>query len=42
MVETFFDQAIDSMTKTYENIRKIAVGQGDDYTTGCFLFQRRL
>ena len=25
------------MTKTYENIRKIATGQGDDYTTGCLL-----
>ena len=33
----FFDQAIDSMTKTYENIRKIAMGQGDDYTMGCLL-----
>ena len=22
---------------TYENIRKIAAGQGDDYTTGCLL-----
>ena len=33
----FFDQAIDSMTKTYENIRKIAMGQGDNYTTGCLL-----
>ena len=33
----FFDQPIDSMTKTYENIRKIAMGQGDDYTTGCLL-----
>ena len=32
-----FDQAIDSMTKTYKNIRKIALGQGDDYTTGCLL-----
>ena len=32
-----FDQAIDSMTKTYENIRKIAMGQGDDYITGCLL-----
>ena len=21
----------------YENIRKIATGKGDDYTTGCFL-----
>ena len=35
MVKIFFDQAINSMTKTYENIRKIAAGQGDDYTTGC-------
>ena len=33
----FFDQPINSMTKTYENIRKIAAGQGDDYTTGCLL-----
>ena len=23
--------------KRYENIRKIATGQGDDYTTGCLL-----
>ena len=22
---------------TYENIRKIATGKGDDYTTGCLL-----
>ena len=33
----FFDQSINSMNKTYENIRKIATGKGDDYTTGCFL-----
>ena len=33
----FFDQPINSMTKTYENIRKIATGQGDDHTTGCLL-----
>ena len=33
----FFDQPINSMAKTYENIRKIAIGQGDDYTTGCLL-----
>ena len=25
------------MTKTYENIRKISIGEGDDYTTGCLL-----
>ena len=36
-VETFFDQPINSIIKTYENIRKIAAGQGDDYTTGCLL-----
>ena len=33
----FFDQAINSTIKTYENIRKISAGQGDDYTTGCLL-----
>ena len=32
-----FDRPINSMSKTYENIRKIATGKGDDYTTGCFL-----
>ena len=25
------------MIKTYENIRKITIGQGDDYTIGCLL-----
>ena len=33
----FFDQPINNMTKRYENIRKIAIGQGNDYTTGCLL-----
>ena len=33
----FFDQPIDSTAKTYENIRKIAKGHGDDYMTGCLL-----
>ena len=33
----FFDQPINSMSKTYENIREIATGRGDDYTTGCLL-----
>ena len=37
MVETFFGQPINSMTKTYEYIRRIAPGPGDDYTTGCLL-----
>ena len=35
--KNFFDQPIDRMTKTYENIRKIATGQGDGYTTGSLL-----
>ena len=35
--KNFFDQPINSMTKTYENIRKVATGQGDNYTTGCLL-----
>ena len=33
----FFDQPINSNTKIYENIRKIATSKGDDYTTGCLL-----
>ena len=33
----FFDQPINSNIKTYENIRKITTGKGDDYTTGCLL-----
>ena len=33
-----FDQPINSMTKTYTNIRKIATWLGDDYTTGCLLY----
>ena len=32
-----FDQPIKNDFKTYGSIRKIANGQGDDYTTGCFL-----
>ena len=35
--ENFFDQPIKNDKITYENIRKIATGQGDDYTTGCLL-----
>ena len=33
----FFDQPMNSMNRTYENIRKIATGKGDDYTSGCLL-----
>ena len=35
--ENFFDQPIKNKKVTYENIRKIAAGQGDDYTTGRLL-----
>ena len=33
----FYDQPIDDQIKKYDEIRKIAVGRGDDYTTGCML-----
>ena len=35
--ENFFDQPIKNNKITYDNIRKIAISQGDDYTTGCLL-----
>ena len=35
--ENFVDQPIKNNKVTYENVRKIAIGQGDDYTTGCLL-----
>ena len=35
--ENFFDQPIKNKKVTYESIRKIATGKGDDYATGCFL-----
>ena len=33
----FFDQPIKNDLKTYDNIKKIVTGQGDDYTTGWLL-----
>ena len=35
--ENFFDQPLKNNKVRYENIRKIASCQGDDYTTGCLL-----
>ena len=32
-----FDQPVKNNFITYNDIRKIATGQGDDYTTGCLL-----
>ena len=35
--ENFFDQPIKFDKVTYENIRKITTGKGNNYTTGCLL-----
>ena len=35
--KNFFDQIVKNNKVTYDNIRKSATGQGDDYTTGCLL-----
>ena len=35
--KNLFDQPVKNDKITYENIRKIATGHGDDYTTGCLL-----
>ena len=35
--ENFFDQPIKNNKITYDNIRKISIVQGDDYTAGCLL-----
>ena len=35
--ENFFDEPVKDNKVRYENIRKIATGKGDDYTTGCLL-----
>ena len=35
--KNLFDQPVKNDTIAYENIRTIATGQVDDYTTGCLL-----
>ena len=35
--KNFFGQPVKNDKVTYENIRKIALGHGDSYTTGCLL-----
>ena len=35
--ENVFDQPVKDNKVTYENIRKIATGRRDGYTTGCLL-----
>ena len=38
--KNFFDQPVNNNKVAYQNIRKIATGLGDDYTTGCLLANR--
>ena len=33
----FYDRPINNQIKKYDEVRKIATGKGDDYTTGCLL-----
>ena len=33
----FFDQPVKNDLGIYDNIRKIVIGQGDDYITGCLI-----
>ena len=33
----FYDQPINDLIKQYDEVRKILIGQDDDYTTGCLL-----
>ena len=33
----FCDQPINDIIKQYDEVRKVSVGYGDDYTTGCVL-----
>ena len=35
--KNLFDQPINSKLKIYEVIKKIEIGKGDDYLTGCLL-----
>ena len=35
--KNIFDQSVDNNLRTYDNIRNIATGQGDYYTSGCLL-----
>ena len=35
--KSFYDQAINFNKRQYEESRKLATWQGEDYTTGCLL-----
>ena len=36
--KNFYNQSINSDIKRYEEIRKLATGQGENYSTGCLLY----
>ena len=40
--KNFFNQPVNSDMSVYNNIHKIATGQGDDYTTSCLLAYNNL
>ena len=33
----FYDQPISDQTRKYNELRNVAIGKGDDFTTGCFI-----
>ena len=33
----FFGQPVKNDLRTYDNVRKVTIGHGDDYTTGCLI-----
>ena len=35
--KSVFDQPVNNKEITYDNIRKVTIDRGDDYTTGCLL-----
>ena len=40
MEKNLFDQTIKDDQRTYDYVRKIATGQGDDYTMGCMFISK--
>ena len=38
--KNLFDQPVKNDVRTYDNIRKTAIGQGDNYRSGCSLDYR--
>ena len=34
---SYYDQPVDNLIKQYDEVRKVSIGQGDDYATECSL-----